>query len=65
VDWHDCRIGEGAKGQVKRAQWKGSIQVAIKADHLISSAGDKLTDEMQLFLDLHHPHIVSCYGLLK
>ena len=27
-------------------------------------AGD-LTAEMQLFLDLHHPHVVACYGILK
>jgi hypothetical protein len=30
-----------------------------------SSWDDSLTNEMQLFLDLHHPHVVACYGILK
>ena len=43
--------------------WKSSIKVAIKE----SKEGDwqKLTEEMNLFLDLHHPHIVACYGILN
>ena len=25
----------------------------------------ELTMEMKLFLDLHHPHVVACYGILE
>ena len=46
-----------------RAVWKSSIPVAIKES--IKEIDEELTDEMQLFLDLHHPHVVACYGILK
>lgn len=52
----------GAKGEVLRATWKSSIQVAIKKNlnPLIQNE-----DEVALFLELHHPHVVACYGVLK
>jgi serine/threonine protein kinase len=76
-DWRDCPISgahlneggqsaQGAAGQVLRALWKSSIPVAIKENvNDNSSWDDELTTEMQLFLDLHHPHVVACYGILK
>ena len=54
----------GAQGEVFKAVWKGMIPVAIKENKSGDWAGD-LTPEMQLFLDLHHPHVVACYGILK
>eukprot|EP01043_Picozoa_sp_COSAG02_P010794 COSAG02_NODE_387_length_23294_cov_52.630610_16_plen_280_part_00 len=51
-------------GEVSKAVWKRMIPVAIKEDKSGEWAGD-LTAEMQLFLDLHHPHIVACYGILR
>ena len=52
----------GAHGMVWRALWQDRIQVAIKTnrDRMMSN-----TDEIQLFLDLRHPNIVTCYGILK
>ena len=52
----------GAAGEVLRAVWKSSIQVAIKKNlnSLIENE-----DEVKLFLELHHPHVVACYGILK
>ena len=49
-------------GQVLRATWRSSIQVAIKKNlnPLIQNE-----DEVALFLELHHPHVVACYGILK
>eukprot|EP01044_Picomonas_judraskeda_P000338 COSAG03_NODE_15_length_22165_cov_72.809934_7_plen_983_part_00 len=56
----------GAKGYVRRAVWKRCLAVAIKkANQETWSGRDGLTDEMRLFLDLAHPHIVACYGILK
>ena len=55
--------GQGAQGEVYRAVWKSSIPVAIKES--TKEIDSELTDEMQLFLDLHHPHVVACYGILK
>ena len=51
----------GARGEVLRAVWKSSIQVAIKKNlnSLIENE-----DEVKLFLELHHPHVVACYGIL-
>jgi serine/threonine protein kinase len=54
----------GAQGEVFKAVWKRMIPVAIKENKTGQWAGD-LTAEMQLFLDLHHPHVVACYGILK
>jgi signal recognition particle subunit SEC65 len=54
----------GAQGEVFKAVWKRMIPVAIKENKSGEWAGD-LTAEMQLFLDLHHPHVVACYGILK
>jgi serine/threonine protein kinase len=54
---------QGGFGRVLRAVWKNSIKVAIKES--TEQSWQKLTHEMQLFLDLHHPHIVACYGILK
>lgn len=54
----------GAQGEVFKAVWKRMIPVAIKENKSGDWAGD-LTAEMQLFLDLHHPHVVACYGILK
>ena len=56
------RLSEGANGKVLRAQWKGSIKVAIK-ENLDPNVSIK--DETHLFLDLKHPHIVACYGVLN
>ena len=38
-------------------------QVAVKKTTR-EDWGGELTDEMKLFLDLHHPHVVACYGIL-
>eukprot|EP01043_Picozoa_sp_COSAG02_P033500 COSAG02_NODE_2290_length_9205_cov_21.549198_3_plen_672_part_00 len=80
TDWRDCAVNgahlgagkagfeaSGAKGVVRRAVWKRCLAVAIKqTDRATCSGGrDGLTDEMRLFLDLAHPHIVACYGILK
>lgn len=54
----------GAQGEIFKAVWKRMIPVAIKENKNGEWAGD-LTAEMQLFLDLHHPHVVACYGILK
>ena len=60
------QVGEvaskGAKGMVLRAVWKGSINVAIKE---ALNPNEDNTEETNLFVDLHHPHIVSCYGILE
>jgi serine/threonine protein kinase len=61
---------QGAKGFVHRAVWKRCLPVAIKkATDQTTWSGDLttdgLTDEMRLFLDLTHPHIVACYGILQ
>eukprot|EP01048_Picozoa_sp_COSAG05_P011726 COSAG05_NODE_1124_length_5792_cov_13.204286_2_plen_1379_part_00 len=55
-------ISGGANGMVWRALWQDRIHVAIKTyrDRKLSN-----TDEIQLFLDLRHPNIVTCYGILK
>ena len=45
-------------GDVFTAVWKRMIPVAIK-ENKSDWAGD-LMPEMQLFLDLHHPHLVAC-----
>ena len=37
-------------------------QVAVKKTTR-EDWGGELTDEMKLFLDLHHPHVVACYGI--
>jgi hypothetical protein len=58
---HCCK---GAFGVVLRAVWKSSIQVAVKESNT-GDWGSELTTEMQLFLDLHHPHVVACYGILR
>jgi hypothetical protein len=50
---------EGANGKVLRAVWKSSIAVAVK-----EGDWNDMTDEMNLFLDLTHPHVVSCFGIL-
>jgi len=71
TDWRLCSVGgqhlgssefasEGANGSVLRARWKGSIAVAVREGNW-----DRTTDEMRLFLDLNHPHIVACYGILE
>lgn len=79
MDWHECAVNEahlgaqgcegfeaqGAKGYVRRALWKRCLKVAIKKADNGTWSGDGLTDEMRLFLDLSHPHIVACYGILK
>ena len=52
----------GAQGEVSKAIWKQMIPVAIKENK--SGDWSALTKEMHLFLDLHHPHIVACYGIL-
>jgi serine/threonine protein kinase len=51
----------GGHGKVFRAVWKGSIQVAIKQP---KNEGFENTAETRLFLDVHHPHLVACYGIL-
>ena len=51
----------GGRGQVYRAVWKASIHVAVKRAYRQHSA---VTDEMKPLVDLHHPHIVACYGIL-
>ena len=60
------QVGEvaskGAKGMVLRAVWNGSINVAIN-DAL--NPNEDNTEETNLFVELHHPHIVSCYGILE
>eukprot|EP01045_Picozoa_sp_COSAG04_P000845 COSAG04_NODE_24_length_37684_cov_50.391060_11_plen_2361_part_00 len=79
TDWRQCLVsgahlgeswghftgeywyGYGA-GAVVRAMWKTSIKVAIKRN-LNPNADNE--DEMKLFVDLHHPHVVACYGLLN
>jgi serine/threonine protein kinase len=77
TDWRDCPVNgahlkdgghkaQGAQGAVLRALWKSSIPVAIKENlNDNSSWDDDLTTEMKLFLELHHPHVVACYGILK
>eukprot|EP01043_Picozoa_sp_COSAG02_P010925 COSAG02_NODE_395_length_23127_cov_130.205663_9_plen_1340_part_00 len=60
----------GAHSSVHRAVWKRSIPVAVKipddqTSRFAELTTDGLTDEMQLFLDLTHPHIESCYGILQ
>ena len=77
TDWRDCPVSgshlragghssKGAQGEVMRAIWKKTIPVAIKENINDDSTFTKeLTKEMQLFLDLHHPHVVPCYGILK
>ncbi len=52
---------QGAHGIVRRAVWKKTIKVAIK-ENTIQTPND---EEMKLFRDLHHPHIVTCYGILR
>jgi serine/threonine protein kinase len=65
-DWRSSRVSgeknwvEGANGKVLRAVWKSSIAVAVK-----EGDWDEMTDEMNLFLDLTHPHVVACYGILN
>jgi hypothetical protein len=66
-DWRECPVSlgqsgkwlEGQTGKVLRAVWKSSIAVAVK-----EGDWDEMTDEMHLFLDLTHPHVVACYGIL-
>ena len=81
IDWHECAVsGEhieskegdalgfsasGAKGDVKRADWKRCLPVAIKKAGEGSTWSGDLTDEMRLFMDLAHPHVVTCYGILQ
>eukprot|EP01044_Picomonas_judraskeda_P008174 COSAG03_NODE_918_length_5331_cov_17.377294_2_plen_202_part_00 len=55
----DYDSSEGAHGKILRAVWKSSIPVAVK-----EGDWNVMTDEMNLFLDLTHPHVVSCYGIL-
>ena len=76
-DWRECPVSgshlregghnaAGAAGEVFRATWKSSIPVAIKENINDNTTwNSELTREMQLFLDLHHPHVVACYGILK
>ena len=77
TDWRECKVdgshitkqagkqgSEGEWGEVFRAVWKTSIQVAIKENKKGDWKGE-LTSEMKLFLELHHPHVVACYGILK
>lgn len=52
---------KGAHGVVRRALWKKTIKVAIK-ENFAQTPND---EEMKLFRDLHHPHIVTCYGILR
>lgn len=67
LDWRECPVSlgqsgkwlEGQTGKVLRAVWKSSIAVAVKEGNW-----DDMTDEMHLFLDLTHPHVVACYGIL-
>lgn len=51
----------GAHGIVYRAKWKGSLKVAIK----VQQKEDDNTEETRLFMDLRHPHLVACYGILQ
>ena len=51
--------GEGGHGKVHRAVWKGSIDVAIK----VHNSAENM-EEIKLFVDLRHPNIVACYGIL-
>ena len=53
----------GAFGKVLRAQWKGSIKVAVKTNRPGNVCCN--ADEIQLFIDLNHPHVVACYGILQ
>ena len=64
---------EGAHGTVLRALWKRGINVAIKCltqDIALGASTPRrrneivLSQEMKLFRDLHHPHLVSCYGIV-
>ncbi len=52
----------GAQGEVLRATWKSSIKVAIKKN--LNPEIDN-ENELKLFIELHHPHVVACYGILK
>ena len=54
-------LSSGANGKVLRAVWKGSINVAIKE----ALPGKENEEETQLFIDLHHPHLVACFGILE
>ena len=54
--------GAGAQGEVLRAMWKSSIKVAIKKN--LNPEIDN-ENELKLFVELHHPHVVACYGILK
>eukprot|EP01043_Picozoa_sp_COSAG02_P027792 COSAG02_NODE_1653_length_11488_cov_66.480815_11_plen_1303_part_00 len=49
----------GGHGEVFRAVWKGSIDVAIKVQKTTEN-----TAETRLFTDLRHPNVVACYGIL-
>ena len=80
LDWHNCRVdgshlkesedaaqaggmqAAGAQGEVLRATWKSSIKVAIKKNLNPEIDNEK---EVKLFVELHHPHVVACYGILK
>ena len=52
----------GGHGTVYRALWKTNRrQVAIKVPEMM----DENTEEMRLFMDLVHPNLVTCYGILE
>ena len=62
-----------------RAKWKRNTDVAIKMmkgtgmEHALHKTTTATTPsgrmllslEMKLFRDLHHPHVVACYGILE
>ena len=70
---------EGAAAEVYRALWDRRTEVAIKKmkgtgmEHALHKTTTATTPsgrmllslEMKLFRDLHHPHVVACYGILK
>ena len=58
LHWRSDAVG--GHGEVYRAVWKGSVQVAIK----VQKSGDN-TDETGLFMDMRHPNLVACYGILE
>ena len=91
-DWRKCLVNgehlgrkefeaKGAAGEVRRAIWKRTTEVAIKVmledsaltlglsrtttnSNTTPKGRLKLPPEMKLFLDLSHPHVVRCFGIL-